>query len=233
VIEPPICEGVVPVTEVSIKITLEGAYDAASGLMRTDLQDNSLLPFSHPYFRPPYLYFDELETLENLPNNVVDWVLVEARTAPNEGSMVERKIALVRNDGLLINRDGNEFIGFHTLNENEPYYFVIRHRNHLDVMTATPLSVPNATYDFTTAATQAYGPNQLKMMNNGTYAMYVGDYSGDGVINVFDFNAYGTELGFLNSYLTADGNMDKTVNISDFNIYQPNASVIGVDEVRY
>jgi len=221
-------------TYLQFKVALEGVYDTSTGLMSNDLQNDNLLPYTHPYFRPPYLYFDELLPIDTLPNNVVDWVLVEARTTTTANSLVERKIALLRHDGILLSTDGSEFVRFNTLDDNQAYYFVIRHRNHLDVMTAIPIE-PTVTdsYDFTIGISQAYGINQMKMMPNGTSVLYVGDYSSDGVINVFDFNAYGVELGLLNNYLTADGNMDKIVSVSDFNIYQPNASIIGIYEVRY
>ena len=87
-----------------------------------------------------------------------------------------------------------------------------------------------STYDFTTAASQAFGNGQLKL-SSGKYVMYGGDYNGDGVITVKDYNRYVTESSQF-GYKAADGNMNRTVEVNDFNLYQPNSSTIGIPQIR-
>jgi hypothetical protein len=46
--------------------------------MRTALKDQNILPLTQPYSGAPYLY-NGTEALTTVPEDVVDWVLIELR----------------------------------------------------------------------------------------------------------------------------------------------------------
>ena len=56
---------------------------------------------------------------------------------------------------------------------------------------------------------------------------------GNGVITVADFNRYVAESGGVNVYADGDASTDGNITVLDFNIYLPNASKMGVAQIRY
>jgi hypothetical protein len=98
------------------------------------------------------------------------------------------------------------------------YYVVIKHRNSIE--TWSNLSVPFGGtspifYDFSTAASQAYGSNQ-KLMGT-VYAIYGADPNQDGIVDGSDMllidNA--SQVPILQGYFPQDLNGDGTVDGSD------------------
>mgnify|MGYP003347431436 FL=1 len=80
----------------------------------------------------------------------------------------------------------------------------------------------NGSYNFSNAATQAYGSNEIDM-GGGVYAIYNGDMSRDGFIDNFDFPIYETDkLGFLSGYYDSDLNGDGFIDNFDFPIWDEN-----------
>ncbi|MFZ1289608.1 MAG: CRTAC1 family protein [Melioribacteraceae bacterium] len=117
---------------ISAKIFLEGSYDAANNNMRDDINSSILL--TSPYSEDP-------RTVSDVPANIVDWVLVELRTSAN-GSAVASKSAFLRNDGKIVADDGTtEYIEIDAAVGD--YYIVVKHRNHLTVMSTDPVHVDN------------------------------------------------------------------------------------------
>ena len=216
-------------------VLLEGAYDA-NGEMNADLQD--LIPVNQPYNVAPYNY-EGLEQIPVIPNDMVDWVLVEARTGTPgttaEGTtVVETTAALLLADGSLKEINGTSGVGFNNLVEGEEYHFVVRHRNHLDIISANPVvASSNMAYDFTTSASQASGNSQLKASDDGYFYMYTGDFSQDGVIQISDFDVWKASPAILESYETTDANLDRVVQITDFDAWLPNKAKIGSIEIRF
>ncbi|MCC7223235.1 MAG: IPT/TIG domain-containing protein [Chitinophagales bacterium] len=217
-------------TRARIKVFLQGPYNTTTGLMSTTL--GSVIPTAQPFNRVPWLYTGT-ETFSALPTNTTDWVLVEARSTLN-GAPIERRAALLRNDGTLLATDGTIGVPFTDLNPYMPYYIAIRHRNHLAAISKNAITLPNAAaLDFTQAA-NIHGSNQVALMSNGKYALYSGDFIANGIINISDYNLYATQIGSApNQYLDGDCNLDRNITIADFNQYRPNAAVIGVNEIRY
>lgn len=69
------------------------------------------------------------------------------------------------------------------------YYIVVRHRNHMAVMSAVPVPLPNINvYSFAAGMNYALGSSQLKDMGDGNFALHAGDVDGNGVIVVSDFS---------------------------------------------
>jgi len=126
---------------VETKIFLEGAYDIDGDSMRVDI--NSDIPTTSPYTEDP-------RTVSSIPATIVDWVLVELRST-DTGPAVTSKSAFIRKDGRIVADDGlTENIEMNASAGN--YYIIIKHRNHITVMSANTISLNSSTstlYDFT------------------------------------------------------------------------------------
>ena len=66
-------------------------------------------------------------------------------------------------------------------------YIVVKHRNAIQTWSALPMSMNSGTvsYDFSTAATQAYGQNEVEA-ESGVWALYSGDLVADENIDLLD-----------------------------------------------
>jgi hypothetical protein len=102
------------------------------------------------------------------------------------------------------------------------YYVVVNHRNHLETWSKLAQSFVGGTplsYDFTTAATQAFGDNMKQV--GSVWVLYGGDANRDGSIDaldvVFVVNQFGTQ-----GYLQADFNGDNDVTGLDIALFVPN-----------
>lgn len=229
-----------PVFEVSLKVLLQGAH-ISTGEMRTTLLDEGHLPIRHTYDSAPY-NFSYLNLIENLPTNMVDWILVEARsgTPVLSGSKatttVETKLGLLLSDGTIVNPYQHTPLRFSNLVEGEEYHFCIRHRNHLDVLTATPMVATKAsvmTYDLTTAVTQAWGIDQLIEVESGYAMMHGGEFSQDGVIQITDYDAWQYNPAQLDVYETTDGNLDGVIQVTDYDLWFSNKAKLGTVEIDF
>ncbi len=217
------------------KVLLEGAY-IYNGMMEPRL--GNLIPLNQPYNIAPYNYFGS-ETLNSIPNNMIDWVLVEARsgvpnTAIRNTTTVERKAAILMSDGRILSTNGLSTLSFDNLNEGQAYYFVIRHRNHLDIMSSIPIIANhNIQYDFSTSTNQALGANQQKLSSDDYALMFSGDYNQDGSIQTTDFDQWKEIPALLNVYSKQDGTLDGIIQTTDYNIWYPNRSILGIGEIDY
>jgi len=219
------------------KVRLQGPFNAATGLMSTQLQGAGLLPYFQPFYDAPWYYpgyNEDVGSAANIPPNVTDWILLEARNAATPDIIAEQRAVFLRNDGTVIDIDGTEGAQFFFLSPNTAYYFIARSRNHLAVMSSAPVTVPNfPAFDFTLPANINGGNTQLTPLGSDLFGLPAGDINANGIISVADFNIYMQQASFTNNYLNADINMDKNTTIADFNLLQPNLSRIGVLQVRY
>lgn len=217
---------------VRINALLEGAYNPITSTMNNDL--GMLIPLDQPFDRVPWNYVGT-ESLTSLPSDMVDWVLVEARSADDINQVAAQKAAILLANGDIVDNTGTYTgVWMECLDATLPYYFAIRSRNHLAVVSAVPLmGNANTLHDFTDSAIIQGGTTQLADLGDGNYALLAGDNNSDGLISVSDFNAYIADSGALNMYLDSDFNLDGVVSVSDFNIYLPNSSIIGSAAIRY
>ncbi len=220
--------------ELNTKVLLEGAYDG-NGTMKTLLTD--VLPLEQPYNIAPYNYTGT-EALSNIPTNMVDWVLVEMRSGTPDlveanTEVVETKAGILQADGSITGVNG-EALQFTNLTVDENYYICIRHRNHLDILSANPvIAQASMTYDFTSNMNQAFGDFQQKEMEDGKVVLHVGDYTQDGVIQISDFDAWKADPATINTYNVLDGTLDNVVQVTDFDAWILNKAKLGVIEVQY
>lgn len=213
------------------KVVLEGAYNSSAQNMTTTLSTNNLLTDAHPYAQAPWNH-TEVVTIVGGINDVVDWVLIEVL---DENLMSRTKrVALVDSQGNLRDIDGSNQVKLFGLSTAENYYFILRHKNHIDVMSDVALPLNNTnTYDFSSPDFVKGGVTQLKNLGNGKYGLLAGDFDGNGIISVSDFNKYVAQIGDSSQYILEDVNFDGNVTVDDFNLYTPNAARIGISIVRY
>ncbi len=138
------------------KIFLEGAYNSTTNSMTTNLGNN--IPLTSPYQ-------EDARTVTSIPADIVDWVLVQLRTTAN-GSTITSKSLLLNKDGRIVADDGTT--GEIELSAAEgDYYILVKHRNHLAVMSAVPIHLSHETstlYNFTIGSEQYYGTNGAKQL---------------------------------------------------------------------
>lgn len=219
-------------TEVNLKVMLEGPFDELTGTMATALLDNNILPIVQSYTSTPY-YYSGIEVAVPTPSEMVDWVLVEVRSGPNPSDLFDRKAGVLLSDGSIKGADGVNGLMFDLPAVGE-FYFVIRHRNHLDIM--TNISFPRSliiNYDFTTGVGQAYGNQQQTALPNGMSAMYGGDVNRDLVIQTTDYDAWKAEPAIFGTYEDTDINLDGQVQVTDYDIWFLNKAKVSVPELGY
>jgi len=226
-------------TQVDLKVFLEGPFDSTTNLMNTDLALFSILPTNQPYNLPPYNY-DGNESVSTFSEEMIDWVLVEVRSGTpslieKNTIVVETKAGILLSDGRIVDSQNQQPLSFENLEDGTDYYVVIRHRNHLDIMSRTPITYNNSylSYDFTTNMTQALGIDQLKEISPTQFTMYAGDFTQDGVIQISDYNAWKTIPAIVNEYKATDANLDGIVQLSDYDVWLPNKAKIGVPEIGF
>jgi N-acetyl-anhydromuramyl-L-alanine amidase AmpD len=219
-----------------VKLWLQGAYQVSTNSMSNALRSTApnLIPLAQPYNANPWNYAGtETVSNNNLHANTVDWVLVEL-LHPTTNALIASQAALLRSDASVWNIWGGEGVYFNVANGN--YRVVVRHRNHLALATANAITLPTAnTIDFSVASNVLGGTNQLiDLHNNGTkYGLCAGDINANGIINVADYNVFQSQIATVNQYKSADITLNRSVLLDDFNMYQPNASKIGVTIIRY
>ena len=212
-----------PSWELNITALLEGAYTGGAPPMSANLQ----LPDHQPFLLPPWNY-NEVVYAFTSPGEYTDWALVEIRDSGNPASLLQRKALMLDPYGNIVDPSGRHpfIIGISKLGS---HHIALRFRNHLDVLSSASVPVVGGTtltYDFTASPDAAMGTGQLALTPSG-YALLPGDYNGDGVISVADYNLFKTQMSSMNGYYESDGNMDGNVTVDDLNLYKPKASIIG------
>ncbi len=232
---------VTPGLKLDVTVCLEGAYDPASNSMRTDLRQQNLIPLSQPYNVAPWNYAgtESVANASIFPANMVDWVVVEMRsgTPSTTGSsptttLIESHAGFLLDDGSVVDLDGVSPLTFDLLSSGLSYHILVRHRNHLNILSNNPIpATTNMAYDFTFSMLNAFGSQQLKLVGPSTYAMYAADFTTDGVIQITDFNQWIVYPAVLNVYDLNDANMDGTVQTTDFDMWYDNKAKISPVEV--
>jgi len=210
----------------SITVLLEGSF--MGGNMRTDLQDNNLLPPFQPFGTPPWLYNggEQIADWAAIPA-VTDWVLVQLRDANDPSIVVAQRAGLLGENGQILERDGNSGLYFLGLPAAQ-YYLAVYGRGHLGVISASALPLPDTNfYDFSENLSQTMGNGAMSLGSNGKYLLFCGDFDGNGVINNLDYNMWSANSAATNQYLPYDGDMNGVVNAMDYNRWYANRSKVG------
>jgi hypothetical protein len=107
------------------------------------------------------------------------------------------------------------------------YYIVIKHRSSVETWSASGVAFTKGStvsYDFTTAASQAYGNNETEV-TTGVFAIYSGDCNQDGYVDPLDLSmvdqdSYNYASG---AALATDVNGDRYVDPLDLSIVDQNS----------
>jgi len=188
------------------RVFLAGAYEAA-GEMRTDLAADRI-PLTSPYA-------DNARTVPRIPSNAVDWILVQVQEGTNSTPIISRS-AFLRHDGYIVATDGSPGVTVPVV-EGDDYYLVLKHRNHLSVMSATPVVflARFTSYDFTTGPDRCWpGANACVRLGSDAWGMIPGDADGDGDVTPVDRDIVHRSHG-KTGYLNADLNLDGVVDGDD------------------
>ncbi len=217
---------------VNLKVFLEGPY--LHPIMRTDLNLSGYLPLSQPYNITPWSYYGN-EQVSSIPNiNVVDWVLVELRETPGDASTayledtIARKAGFLLRNGTITSMDGVTPLVFN-VNVTYNLYAAVYFRNHLAVLSASPLALNGSTYsyDYSQSENSAYGGViGHKQLHSGVWGMISGDGNGDGQINNTDKNDIWLAQTGLSGYKSGDFSLDGQVNNADkINFWAVNSGI--------
>jgi len=128
-----------PIINANLKVILEGPYDETVHEMKINSSFKNSIPLSQPFNVEPWNYDGE-ESTTVLPNDVIDWVLIELRETITADSKIVQKAAFVNDENTVINADGTPF-NIQVIPGD--YYIVIYHRNHLSIMSATKVPFNN------------------------------------------------------------------------------------------
>jgi hypothetical protein len=169
-----------------VQVYLEGPYRQSTGLMDDALRIAGLLPLQEPYSALGYELDggNELTTPSVLSvtgvNAIVDWVVVELRQL-DVNIRVATQSALLQRDGDVVGMDGVSPLQFNVLPGT--YYVSVRHRNHLGIITASPLALGGTplTLDFRSAATSVFGTEARKAIGSAR-VLWAGDVSFNGQV---------------------------------------------------
>ena len=184
--------------------------------------------------------YDALGASNNI--SVVDWVQIELRAIPQGGAISEAarpaggrsgvdSIAVARTPGLLLT-DGRvvdpmqeeaDVVSGITIDQPEnldmdaqDIYLVVAHRNHLDIMSASPINndiEEDIEINFALHSTRTYLPaTSLKENNDGTFSMITGDVDGDGQVQgAADSDPIVIPNSGISRYHNGDVNLDQQV----------------------
>jgi hypothetical protein len=199
----------------NIKAFLQGPF--ASGTMNTSLATQGIIPLAQPYSGAPWSYSGS-ETVAAIPPGVVDWVLVELRTGTAASTKVAVRAGFITSNGMIVDLDGSSAVGFQGIAAGS-YYAVVRHRNHLAVMSAAPvaLSASSALYDFSTGTGKCYG-GDAKEVATGVFGLWAGDVTANGSVKYSgasnDRSPILTRIGGSDLTLSVNGYYNEDVNMN-------------------
>ncbi|MBK8564618.1 MAG: hypothetical protein IPN76_15115 [Saprospiraceae bacterium] len=155
-----------------------------------------------------------------------DTITVQLRDGTPPYDVADEFVGILATDGTLTCKFSSDKVG-------GSYYIALKHRNSLRTWSGAGADVPTSfstattAYDFSTAASQAYGNNMVDM-GGGVFAIYSGDIDdvnangfGDGEVEFQDFDAWVADNGNT-GYLRADLNGDGEVEFLDFDIWANN-----------
>jgi uncharacterized repeat protein (TIGR01451 family) len=178
-----------PVVKADVRAFLQGPFDAQTGMMRDLLRAQGLVPPSEPYTALGYAHTGgggnesaRPGTLDATgPQAIVDWVVVELRSAAQPATVLHSRAGLLRCDGRVTDKDGTSPLSFPA--PAASYAVSIRHRNHLGAMMAAPigLSPTPALIDFTDPGSALHGLEATDTAN-GVRLLWAGDADGNGIM---------------------------------------------------
>jgi hypothetical protein len=164
----------------NLKVFLQGAYNAGTGLMSDGIRNAGVLPIAQPYsdamspsFQRIGVYDGSATVNETVPapgvfnvesanDDIVDWIYISLNDANTPAVKHQTRAALLQRDGDVVEYDtltGTYLALRMPIDADGNYHIGVGHRNHLGVRTALPVFLQEnvvTSYDFTTSQFQAY-----------------------------------------------------------------------------
>ena len=239
--------------EVNTQVFLEGTYNYDAERMNKRLNELGYLPGQkpttflgtytepgHPYNDTPWfmgtdqgMTFESNSVAENndhYPDDIVDWVLVSVRAQEDVEYEICTRPALLHQNGEITYVDDDCCL----VDPTKEYYVVVEHRNHLIVMSPTPMPVENGEISFDFRNNQSYIRllgNGQKEVAPGVFAMYAANgeqyLSGASAvdINVNDLAEWLEQNGNHSSYYRHDFDLNGDANVQDKGMYLKNIGI--------
>ena len=184
--------------------------------MKDDLRSNGLIPLISPYEDGLTIEQSVLEVTGL--DAIIDWIWIELRDGADNTTAVASRSALLQADGDIAEIDGVSLLVFDSLPVGN-YYLMISHRNHIGALTSSTIGLTNLIMYADIASDSALvtgGTNGIADMGDGSFALFSGDFSGDGQIQNTDKIAVEPLRG-LSGYNNADIDMNGEVQNTDVN----------------
>lgn len=218
----------------NISMLLQGGLDGAA--MKTTLHQKGLIPEQQPYSRMPA--FSHHAGNEQLSADVmqadgddepVDWVLVELRDVADPAQIVASRALILQRDGDVVDAVTGSGALLFAMPEGQ-YHVAVRHRNHLGVMTASPLALTATPVKiaFSDPNTPVWG-SHARFGNGSVAALWAGDINQDGRIIAGgpdnDINSLlatvltATENASWNSNFIASGYAHTDISMDGYSIF--------------
>ncbi|AXG72224.1 leucine rich repeats (6 copies) [Kordia sp. SMS9] len=170
-----------------LDVYLQGAslnpFTGEENLMRDDLRVAGFIPTTSPYGDGATVNATVFDITGE--DAIVDWVLVELRSAIDNTNVVESVSALLQRDGDVVGTDGVLPIQFTTALDD--YVIAVKHRNHLGIasVATTALRSTANVLEFSNANNPVtFGTNAQTDagMPNNTIGMWAGNVNGDNFV---------------------------------------------------
>ncbi|HMQ08012.1 MAG TPA: hypothetical protein PKC30_11965 [Saprospiraceae bacterium] len=206
------------------KVYLSGPYDTVNQRMKTHL--TGFLPLNEPYEMMSDFEHKGRgggEEVEEHSEDNVDWIFIELRDGNDISNVLGTCSAILKNKGDIVGTDENP-VKLSGMRSGASYYLVIRHRNHLGIMTMTGFTSSRSTasaLDFTDGSTPVMGNHSMRFLKN-TFQLWPGDTNGDGSIK---FAGIDNDVdGILNAILNHPSNNfnSRTFQFSGYSLMDTN-----------
>ncbi len=139
------------------------------------------------------------------PDNIADTIKIQLNNAITYDSI----FAWIG----VLDTSGMAYANFPTSILGDSFYVSVSHRNSIQTWSSAPIVMGlSNSYDFTDAASKAYGANQVDL-GSGVFGFYSGDINQDGSIDFLDypdldFSSLNGDLGYLVTDLNGDASVD-------------------------
>jgi hypothetical protein len=179
-------------TKVNLKAYIQGLYDG-NGLMQPALLNSDI---------------------SGAEASQADSILISVHD-PSDGSLAVQPVKTV------LQTNGTATVTFPGL--AGPYYLSVRHRNAIETWSYSAVEMDSSiNYDFSTAASKAFGNNQAEL-GNGLFGFYSGDVNQDGAIESSDYSIMENDvISILFGYMSTDLTGDGSVESSDYALMENN-----------
>ena len=225
-----------------LTVFLQGSLQS-NGIMTNYIQEPNL---NAAYFTQPRLPINDPYglgvTCPNINNvavvgKVVDWIKVEVRKVNNPSVIAEEQALLLRPNGKIV--DVNGYIPVFAM-QKEPVYLVVKHRNHLSVVSNPIYSFSGVKpYDFSATLSQAYKYSPFDsapmVFINGKWSMWAGDMDDNGYINNTDCTTANVSINIVeqDNYILSDVTMNGSADSNDMIIISSSAQTAPISPVYY